>query len=74
MLKRFRYYTQKKNGKFFEMTSYLTNISQGQFHKLLKNNQILVEEGDIFVDAQYNEEVGLVLDIPEGSLFEERIV
>ncbi len=36
-----------------------------------KNNQITLELGDIFVDAKYDEELGLQLDIPEGSLFEE---
>ena len=64
----------KKNKKFFEMEQYSTTISTGQFHKLLKNKQILIESEDFFVDSKYDGDFGLQIDIPEGMLFDDRLV
>lgn len=47
--------------RYFEAMGYLTSISAGQFNKLKKENRVNVENNNIFIDAKYDKNIGLLL-------------
>jgi CRISPR-associated endonuclease/helicase Cas3 len=54
-------------GKYFEAMSYFLSISVGQFKKLETENRVDFDKKTYFVDADYDDKVGLRLDTEEDS-------
>jgi len=62
------YIDEIEAGRYFEAMSYFLSISVGQFKKLEGENRVDFDKETYFVDAEYNERVGLMLDV-EGDAF-----
>lgn len=61
------YLELKNERKFFEATGYIVSISIGQYHRLLKEDRVSREGFDLFIDAKYDKELGLLVDKNEDE-------
>ncbi|MBI4813120.1 MAG: CRISPR-associated helicase/endonuclease Cas3, partial [Methanobacterium sp.] len=61
------YLDEIEAGRYFEAMSYFLSISVGQFKKLEAENRVDFDKKTYFVDAEYDDKVGLMLDTEENS-------
>ncbi|EKF84799.1 CRISPR-associated helicase/endonuclease Cas3 [Methanobacterium formicicum] len=61
------YLGEIESGRYFEAMSYFLSISVGQFKKLESENRVDFDKKTYFVDAEYDEKIGLMLDKEEDS-------
>ncbi len=64
-----RYLELKNEKKFFEATGYIVSISIGQYHRLLEEGRVSRDGFDLFIDAKYDKELGLLVDKNEDEQF-----
>jgi CRISPR-associated endonuclease/helicase Cas3 len=57
-----RYLELKQEYKYFEAMGYVVPISIRQYYRLLKESRVSRDSFDLFVDAKYDKELGLLLD------------
>ncbi len=59
------YLDEIEEGRYFEAMSYFLSISVGQFKKLEKENNVELDGKTYFVDAKYDNKLGLMLEAEE---------
>lgn len=59
------YLDEIEEGRYFEAMSYFLSISIGQFKKLEKENNVELDGKTYFVDAKYDNRLGLMLEAEE---------
>ncbi len=64
------YLNEIEEGKYYEAMSYFLSISIGQFKKLENNGNVELDEDTYFVDAKYDNKLGLIMDSEEDTLFD----
>ena len=62
---KFDYLDEIDEKRYFEAMSYFLSISIGQFKKLERANNVELDRKTYFVDAKYDNRLGLMLDVEE---------
>lgn len=62
------YLDEIEEGRYFEAMSYFLSISVGQFKKFEKEGRVEFDKNTYFVDAYYDNKIGLSLDSPGSSI------
>lgn len=62
------YLELKHEHKYFEAMGYIVPISIRQYYRLLNENRVSRDGFDLFVDAKYDKELGLLLDENEVDI------
>jgi CRISPR-associated endonuclease/helicase Cas3 len=56
------YIALKKEKRYLDSVGYLVPIALQQYHRLKREERVVPIGGDLFVDARYSSELGLILD------------
>ena len=62
------YLQRIENKEYFEAMGYCLSISEGQYHKLINENNIEKIDNNIFINIKYDSELGLLLSDEEDNL------
>ena len=62
------YLTKLENKEYFEAMGYCLSISEGQYHKMVKLNNIEKIDNHLFINVKYDSKLGLLLSDEEDNM------